>query len=307
MWTLLYYPLGLEERPYGDGLSHRIYDQKTGLAIFRDRYQDASDTVLGIYAKSFHGGGHEHADAGSFRLSGLGAGWAYAGGQAKMAGIYQNVLLKNGKQLLGRDHRYQNRTGKVVYYSPLEDGGSISVDLGQVYESPRVRRHFATAFHPSPEVNTVLAIWDEIIEREENEWTWTLCFENHLELELDEPDQAFTLTDTRTGASLRVRFKSTEPLKLESHEGPPSHRTFSNGQSQTYPGSRYITASCRAKSLDLLTVMTLQTGEAPDVGFPDGEEGPDARVGTDIEIQLDRSRWFNGPLRISAPRGRVLP
>ncbi len=295
LWTLLYYPLGAEPPNYGEGLNRNLFDHKNGLAVFRDRFQDKNDSVFAVYAKSFHGGGHEQQDAGSFRFLSLGTSWAHAGGQAKPQAHYQNVLLKNGIQY-DRTNRYQARAGKVSYYAPTENGGSISVDLGAVYGTARVRRHFAIRYAPTPGLRAVIGIWDEIIEKseEQNEWSWSMCFQQSLQL--DTGSGRFTLTDPTSGATLSGWF--SEQHEIESHEGPPSSRTFSSGFQRDYPGARYLTAHSPESSKGFFTVLVLHEGEQPKLVFQgDGKERR-AIINDEVTLSIDQSKWYLGPLRI---------
>lgn len=297
MWTLLYYPLEESELQYTEAFENFYYDKRLGLAVFRNQFQDAKDCVLGIYAKAYHGGGHTQQDAGSFRFMGLGSSWAHFGGQAKPAAIYQNVLLKNGTQLIKED-RYQNQTGKVVYLSQHNHGGSLSVDLGGIYKSPRVRRHFSVHYNALPDVEAIIGIWDEIIDQEPSEWAWSLCFENKLELIHDGDLAVFDIIDSYSGASMQVAFGGVSDIELQNFTGPPSNRRFSNGQEREYPGARYITASKTTGRLNLLTILTLQKNKAPSIEF--SGSGPDlhATIDGQIKVSLNHSKWFMGPLEI---------
>ena len=300
MWTLLYYPIDPPAVAYGEGLPLAWIDRRSGLAVFRNRYQDSNDILFAVYAKSFHGGGHEQFDAGSFRFLGLGSSWAHAGGQAKPEAIYQNVLLRNGKQVDQKRERAP-RTGKVIYFAPQEQGGMVSVDVSHVYGTGRVRRHFAIAFDPLPGVAAVAAIWDEIADRDQpaSAWQWSLCYEPSLELALDPNARRFQLLRSAPSASLHAHFGTPAALELQAGHGPPTERTFSEGRRQAYPGARYLTAATRDDDPGFCTVLTLQDGAPPAVRFEGSGTACTAIVAESLRIRLDRSKWFQGPLRIA--------
>jgi hypothetical protein len=299
MWTLLYYPLSPPEVAYGVGLPLTWIDRRTGLVVFRNRYCDGDDVLFAVYAKSFHGGGHEHFDAASFRLLGLGASWAHAGGQAKPEAVYQNVLLRNGQQT-DLDREPAPRTGKVVYFAPHARGGSVSIDAGPIYGVGRARRHFAVAFDSHPDIVAVVAIWDEIIDREAqpSQWQWSLCFDQPLELTLPTAQHGFLLRDPLTSASLQGQFGIPESVAIHNAQGPPTKRTFSEGRQQAYPGARYLTATGKDPEAGFFTVLTLQRQTPPEVRFAGASPDRIAVIADALEVRLDRSQWFQGPLRI---------
>jgi len=292
MWSVLFAPLG-SVGSYDAGGPLRLLDNRHGLAVFRNRYRDADDTVFAVYAKAFHGGGHTHDDAGSFRLRSLGAGWAHAGGQAKPQPWHQNVPLRNG----GRPDGAAQETGKVSYYAAHESGGSVSIDLGRVYRVPRVRRHFAVEFEPFRGVEALVAVWDEIVDDDEAaSWSFPLCYERGLDPELLR-DGRYTLRSA-DDATLSVSVGGADRVELADRAGEPSHRVFSEGSRSEYPPARYVAAAVDGFDRGVLTVMTVGRGDAPPVEFAGFGYDLHAVIGGRLVARLDRSRWFNGPLRI---------
>lgn len=296
LWVPLFYPWDqLAAEPAGT-FPRTLIDNRTGLMIFRQRFQDADDAVLGLYAKSYHGGGHWHDDAGSWRFAALGTMWATCGGQAKPQPWFQGCLLKDGTKGPGGKAR---GLGKVWYFAPREDGaGSASVRLNNAYEVPRVDRHFAVDYSGSGGAPVVLAIYDRIWDQEESEWAWTMCFSRHLEFEAAPEINGFRLHDPDTHATLQASFGSPRNATVQAHVGEATTRTFSGGGVRHYPGARYVTVLSAGERINFFCVLTVQRGEAPEVNFTGEDLDLAAKVG-DLHIALDHLRWSEGPLRIT--------
>lgn len=302
MWPLLYAPLGKPTSNYGDGAPRVLLDGKTGLAVFRNRWRDADDTILAVYAKASPGGGHQHEDAGSFRLLSLGESWATAGGQAQPAGRYQNVPLLAGTQqpVVGTGAK----TGQIVYFADGPSGGSVSVDLSALYGVARCRRHFAVEFAPMAGVEVLLSVWDEIIDRSElPRWSWPLCYDRSLRFE---PAGAHAfLLNARGGSSLRVELASPERVVVRDQIGEPSQRTYSEGLEVDYPASRYALVEAPDAGRGFFAVLTVaRRGEHPAVTPRGTGYGRTVRVGETRLVRLEPSRWFHGPLKITRSNTR---
>ncbi len=298
LWTLLFTPdepsRSTTSRP--PALPRFLHDQRTGLVLFRNRYQDADDTVVGIYAKTYHGGGHTHEDMGSWRWQGLGAGWAQGGGQAKPEAVFQCVVQRNGQPNNGRH-------GQISYLSPAADGhgGSVSLRLGPSAGTRMLDRHFLVDFSGASGADALLAVLDQCMDNEESDWTWSLCFERHLECTLATGGRAFTLRDPASGATCQATLLSPAKATFTLHEGPGTERRFSEGSVRQYPGARYLTATARGKRVEFFVIFTQQRGPAPAVRLRAGTPGPQAEVGTAL-VGLQRGKWYQGPLRLSAQR-----
>jgi hypothetical protein len=292
LWQLLYYPATTPARRPRQPL--HCHDQRTGLVVFRNRYHDAHDCVFAAYAKSYHGGGHVQEDLGSWRLQGLGAGWAQAGGQAKAAAPFQCVVTRDGRPNDGRH-------GQVSYLAPAArpgHGGSVSLRLGPASGSRIWDRHFAVDFSGDGGVPAVIGLVDECGHEAEAEWTWSLCFERHLRFVPLPRENGFKLV-APDGATLALRFGAPAALRFQLHLSPPSERRFSNGQHRVYPGVPYVTATVRAARVTFAAVATLHPGRPPPLRWRahSPEEPPEARV-AGRRVRLARGKWFHGPLRI---------
>lgn len=292
LWTLLYTP---DEAPPGvhpAPLPRFVYDQRTGLVLFRNRYQDADDTVVGVYAKTYHGGGHTHEDLGAWRWQGLGAAWAQGGGQAKPEAVFQCTVQCNGRPNTGRH-------GQVSYLSPGPDGsgGSVSLRLGPSAGVRRLDRHFLVDFSGAAGADTLVVVVDECMADEPSTWTWSLCFERRLECRIDADGRGFTLRDPHGGATCRATLLQPGTATLAVHEGPSTHRRFSDGSERTYAGARYLTATAEGREVTFAVAFTAQRGSAPVVRALADDAGLLAGIG-DVRVRLARGKWFHGPLRL---------
>lgn len=295
LWNLLYTPADPEPSALAPvPLPRFLHDQRSGLVLFRNRYHDADDCVVGIYAKTYHGGGHTHEDLGSWRWQGLGAAWAQGGGQAKPEAVFQCVVQRNGAPNTGRH-------GQVSYLSPAADGlgGSVSLRLGAAVGTRLLDRHFLVDFSNASGADALVAVLDQCLATEESEWTWSLCFERRLECTLDADHRGFTLRDSDGGATCRATVLAPARVALALHEGPGTRRTFSSGDEREYAGARYLTATTHGVRSEFFIVFTLQRGTPPPVRLLADEVETIAEVGQ-ARVHLQRGRWFQGPLRLTA-------
>lgn len=296
LWTLLYTPddLPAASANAAPALPRFLHDQRTGLVLFRNRYRDADDTVVGLYAKTYHGGGHTHEDMGSWRWQGLGGGWAQGGGQAKPEAVFQCVVRHNGKPNLGRH-------GQISYLTPAADGsgGSVSFRLGPSAGVRMLDRHFLVDFSGASGADTLVAVLDQCLDDDEaSTWTWSLCFERHLDCTLEAGGRGFTLRDPLGGATCRATLLAPGDATFSLHEGPATERRFSEGTVRQYPGARYLTATARGRRAEFFVVFTQQRGTAP---VAKGIDAGTAVIG-DALVRLPRGKWYQGPLRLETQR-----
>lgn len=298
MWPLLHAPTHQPTLGYGEGAPLVLFDNKTGLVVFRNRWRDADDSVFAVYAKASAGGGHQHEDAGSFRLMSLGETWASAGGQAQPAGRYQNVPLIAGKQKTPGS--VGAMTGQVVYFAEKSSGGSVSIDLSALYGVARCRRHFAVKFTPMADVEVLVAIWDEIIDRSgEPRWSWPLCYDSSLSFEAAGPN-AFRLR-AQGGESMRVNVASPAKVVIRNEIGEPSERTYSEGIKRKYPANRYALVSAPEAGRGFVTILSVSCDKQPVISTSGEGYLLNALIGENHLVRLEPSRWFHGPLVIEPP------
>ena len=299
-WLALFWPPELgTAAPDPAALPLSLYDKRLGWTVFRNRYQDAEDCVLGVYAKAYHPGGHSHEDVGSWRFYGLDGGWSQGGGQNKTAPIYQSAILKNGQQYIS-EQRVRATEGQISYHAAYPDGsGVVNVRMAKVYNCLIADRNFAIDYSGRAGVPVVLGLYDELWDREEADWSWTLCLESDLLFEPWPEENGFILRQPRNGASAAFRFLGPEKLTFTLVEGPPTQRTFSGGTVRNYRGSRYIEARVRAVKTAFFAVATFQKGEIPELLRQGTDKEPEARLGG-VRIYRQQGKWYHGPVRIES-------
>ncbi len=301
LWTFLFYPVDTVAQEPGRSLPLSPVDFRTGLAVFRNRFNGAEDCVFGAYAKNWHGGGHVHDDAGSFRFIGLGGEWAQNGGQAKFGPENQCAILVDGRQ---EPEGWPTVPGKILYHAAFSGGGGVvSLRLDKTYKVARLDRHFAVDYSGALNCEAIVAVHDRLWDKEKRRWTWTLCLGPGTEFEAKPGGGGFTLRSAGTDAVLDAAFLQPQPVEVELCEGPPSERTFSNGVHRVYPGVRHVRASVSAEKTEFLVVLSLCRSGAPQWRRTECNGVVAAACG-DMEIALEKSRWHEGPLRIRSKKGR---
>jgi hypothetical protein len=296
-WSLLYYPSDIPAAVPEGLLPKTVVDNRNGLIIFRNRYRDADDTVFGAYAKAYKGGGHQHEDAGSWRLMSHGHLWAMAGGQAKTGPESQCALIKNPGNAHELPTKGKHKTGQVSYITRSDDGETASVDLRITgcYEARLVDRKFALDFSGRSGADVLLACLDTVWDHQDADWAWTLSFDQALRPELG--DSWFKL-HAHDGTSLLARWISPQGVSLSLNPGQPTERTFANGHTIHYPAVPAIMARHRGTKFDYFCIMTITRGTHPECHIEG--QGGDAvvRVGPRV-VRLQKGTWYHGPVRIT--------
>ncbi|MCC5790072.1 MAG: hypothetical protein JJT75_10570 [Opitutales bacterium] len=290
----------LEDReplPAEEVVPRVLVDKRLGYGVFRNGFVGAEDCVLGVYAKCYHPGGHCHEDAGSFRLMGLDGGWSQCGGQNKTAPVYQSVVLKNGRQR-PEGGKFGGKEGRISYLRAEPDGSAmINMRLNQVYQSPIADRHLAVDYSEKAGVPMVVALVDQMLDKEECEWTWTLCFENDLEYEPWPEANGFLLRQPRNGATCAWRFAAPLDLSFELVQGEPTKRNFAGGMVKHYVASRYVQTKVSGKGADFFAYATVQHGTPPEAVQEGSGLQSRIRIGG-AEIFFQHGKWYHGPVRI---------
>lgn len=293
-WVLLQYPESVAGADPEATLPRHLVDLRTGLAVFRSGYSGPDDGLAALYARTYHGGGHSHEDAGSFRLYGFGSAWSQAGGQAKPQPEFQTVILPEGG--LKRHLPSRLRNGQISYLDPERDGsGAVSLRLSHVHGSKLSERHFAVRWMRRTDLCLVAGLWDYLWAEEEQDWTWTWCHEDGLQFVPWPEENGFFLRQPTGAASLAVRFPGLQRLDFRHQRGQPTERTYSNGVHKSYPGACFVSATVRAEKILLPAVLTVQRGDPPELDLRGAGEDLQV-VCAGWELHLRRNRWFVGPL-----------
>lgn len=209
-------------------------DQRQGLGMWRDRWGDGTETVLGWYARCTHAGGHRQDDAASIRMMSLGRTWICGGGQARASAEWQSVFTHANMADRPKPAPLAHLT-----CSHLQDAsGVVGMDTRKSLGAYSERYLSWRTDLPFPLVLTTLDLLDD--HRDPPlDWQWTLSFPRDLQGSVDTDGAAFRLHDPERG-TLHARFLIDKPDQLEIAEMPASSRTYSNGTKVDYPGDFFV-------------------------------------------------------------------
>lgn len=253
-------------------LPRRVSDSRQGLGIFRDRWRDGDDTVLGCYARATHIGGHSHDDGGSIRLSGLGRPWIIGGGQARASNQWQSVAAPEI-----RDQRAGHRSGNgaVIWDEVTAGGGVYGMDLRKVSGAYH-ERYVSLAGDGHLGIPAAVAMLDCIDDHLDRSWTWRLTFCAALDLTFDDDGLGFALA-AHDGTMAQCRFLGTAPQFLRRETCPESERTFSNGQRVRYPCRPVVAVDfAPTEHLVIYAAIVLTRGQRIPISRA---QGADLRIG----------------------------
>jgi hypothetical protein len=260
---LFCYPFDTPATDPNTVLPRSVCDSRQGLAVFRNRYQDAHDAVLGVYARVTHVGGHSQDDAGSIRFMALGHDWILGGGQARGDAEWQSVVTP-----VHDAHRPKNGCGHVLWYDPA---GIFGMDLRKVHGGYS-ERYVAIRW---PGTVALLDLIDD--HRTDRTWAWNLTFAPHLRCDLRADGFDLLAPD---GVNLRAQFLGAIPERLTVERMPDSQRTYSGGATVRYPGRPYLRAHfARQEHLGIYVILTVQAGAPPTI---QSAGHLDVRVGADL-------------------------
>lgn len=280
-------------------LRRHVCDSRQGLAIFRDRWQDGDDAVLGCYARTSHAGGHSQDDGGSVRFMALGHDWIIGGGQNRPDAAWQSVVIPAARG------RRKAGLGAVLWDEASPDGGVFAMDLRKVSDSYH-ERYIALAGNGRLGQPAVVALLDLIDDHLDRAWTWRITHPADLVLSLDADGRGFAL-QADDGALARFRFLGAAPTAIRRESTPASRRTYSNGVAKDYP-PRPVVAADFAPAPHLAILVGIAVGRG-DVPVPTSAGGVDIAIGGQIwtrpfsvavptTFNLDRagtlSRWADG-------------
>jgi hypothetical protein len=255
-----------------------IIDRRQGLGMWRSRWGDGSEAVLGWYARSTHAGGHSHDDAGSIRLMCLGRTWICGGGQNRPRAEFQSVFTHADPAQRPRPAPLAHITGAQLQ----DSAGAVGIDTRNSLQAYSERYLAWRADAPHPFVLALLDLLDEHRDPP-RDWQWNLSFPRELEAAVDGDGAGFRLVDPERGR-LSARFLIDRPLSLEIRDMPASSRTYANGRKVDYPGDRFVHAAFPAHKLGRILVCAV-------VSRPDDA---DPRIQfADNAILLDGQPWRN--------------
>ncbi len=273
-FVLACYPFDIPATEPGGVLPRHFTDNRQGLSVFRQKYRDGDDALLGIYARTTQMGGHQQDDAGSIRLAALGHDWILGGGQARREAQWQSVVTPQGGRTLK-----PAACGLVLWDEAKPQGGVFGMDL----RKPSVayaERYVAVDWSGACGSPVLLALLDQIDDHQSREWCWNMTFAHDLGFLRHDDGNGFTLSHA-DGSRLFARFLGAQPKSLETATMPDSDRTFSNGKTVRYPGRPYAVATFPAQPyLGIYALMTVQRGE-----------GSEMKLLSGLDVQVGRYIW----------------
>lgn len=214
-----------------------VLDQRQGLGMWRDKWGNGSESVLGWYARATFAGGHAQDDAASIRLMSLGRTWICGGGQARPKAEWQSVFTHASESDRPRPYPLADLTCNHVH----ANGGVVGMDTRKNLGAYSERFLSWTTGLGKP---LVLALMDLLDEHRDPplDWQWNLSFPRDLAAQVHQDGAGFSLVDDNCGR-LDARFLIDLPDRIEVREMPDSSRTFANGTRVDYPGDLFIHAA----------------------------------------------------------------
>lgn len=287
-FSLLYYPYEIPPQQPDGILPRHLIDGRQGISLFRNRYQDANDAIVGAYARVTHVGGHSHDDAGSLRFMALGHDWITGGGQARGAAEYQSVVTAADSP-----RAKPFGCGAVIADDPGPAGGVFGMDLRRPVIG-YAERWLAVDFGEQSGAEATLAILDLMDDHLGRAWNWNLSFGTDLAPHLHDDGQGFDLT-APDGAFAILRFLGRSPSGITLRAMPDSTRTFQDGRTETYRGGTYAQARFEpSPHLAIYAVMTVS--RVP---------GNPPVSGTGLDIRIGERLWHR-PFGAAIPPGFAL-
>jgi hypothetical protein len=285
IFDLFHHPFAAEAVPAQGVLRRHVTDHRQGLAVFRDRWRDGEDAVLGCYARTTHIGGHSQDDGGSVRFMALGHDWIIGGGQARGAGRWQSIVMPATAE--GATERKAG-LGAVIWDEETADGGVFGMDLRRVSDAYH-ERYVAMAGNGSTGVPVALAMLDLVDDHLDRDWVWRITCMPSMEIAID-PDQAGFSLRAADGAIAQVRFLGQLPATMRLERTPDSKRTFSGGETVAYPGRPVVAATfARRTHLAIHAVMTV--GRGTPVA---------AQAGSGVDVSIGGRLWAR-PYSLAVP------
>ena len=122
IYSILYYPDDVPTENPEDVWGLYYEDERHGMVLFRDRYQDANDLVTQFNAKQLRPSNtHAGADLNGFRIFGLGTAWATGSGRTGRMGGQTTVFKGEPGSASGDDS-----TGQLLTYFYQGDGSGYA-------------------------------------------------------------------------------------------------------------------------------------------------------------------------------------
>lgn len=128
LWVYVNYPMNMTPRHPAELMPLTWSAPQFGHYGFRNRWDGDDGILVQIYAKAFSAGTGTRANAGTFRVAGLGEIWSH--GTIRPGGFRfgENVVMVPQAEI------NENALGKIVHADTRSDGsGVVTIDLSDVY------------------------------------------------------------------------------------------------------------------------------------------------------------------------------
>lgn len=284
--SFLHYPLDLKPEPPAKVMPLTWAADTFGYHTFRNGWQDENDFIGQVFLKASLIKAHNHENAGTFALLGLGHAWVNgSSGKRTPQRVFEPCVQ------LPRDEINESACGRLVYRQTEPNGsGSITIDLNDVYSPSKSRLYDsnllrlpvervaggitglrALAFDYSGQSGApcLFVLVDKIHGGKERWWQWMLDSEalGHTRAEGN------TFTIDYGDASLKATFITPADAKLDVR----SEEVVTVAATATKPASRYPVSYVRVVGQDhFFVVVTIQRKDAPVVKVEGA--GLDAKV-----------------------------
>jgi len=276
------YPVAMQERNPGELRDQLVADRDRGGFVFRNRWQDDDDIAATFWLDSNHrGGGWGSAEAGEFRIMGLGVDWAvrgmgwgngsdYRSKSIAHPRLFQNVVFVPEASKGGRNG--------VATGSELKPDGSgfVSANLDQVYQGPSKRsaakadaaapvakltgqRSFAADYSGKCGAPALFAVADKVAGSAGTN-LWQLVTEKDHQVTVD--GNAFTIM-AHNGASLRGTVVLPATAQIQVITKTIRHEINYHGSHKRADFPRQVITVPGNDTF--FVVLTLQKGAAPAV------------------------------------------
>lgn len=262
LYSILYYPSATKAvNPEAAGWLNYV-DQKQGVVVFRNHFEDEFDIVATYNASATRMGGHKGPDVNTFRIYGLGSPLVNGAGRTNLIAGQTN-LFHESVELTDKGN---NDAGKLLHYQTYANGSGYACGEGSSTGVKNHKRCFWVDYSGKGGTAAVFVVSDA----SSNGKIWRLNTPefNTIRKNVD----GFTII-TPSGATLRGRILNlTKPLKIKIGKVKYGGETVANNIGITYRGKNYKYNNWVdiEHTGSIMVVLTLQ---------PKGKVHPDVKRG----------------------------
>ncbi|WP_043262403.1 hypothetical protein [Streptomyces sp. e14] len=204
VWALLYYPYGTAAQDPDQGppsVRGALLDDRPGSYLFRNRYQDADDVLVGLQNRNdLHTGWNGVGDTFALSLLGQDVTWAQQPAKSTSSPELFSKPFVDGKvePVSGK-----GKTLRAQAYAG-QGGGFVSLDGSANYQLVKARRDAVVDLRAVGGADSVIAVHDSFADSAAHTYTWQLA---------PEPGTAITYGATESGSATFLFKKGDAWLK----------------------------------------------------------------------------------------------